>query len=110
MQTYTEKTDGPFIEQRESMILWNYRDTDAEFGNWQAKELTSHLEHVFCNLAIEVVHNKKQLEVVPIQLKKQKLVKDIVTLLGKKYPLDFVMYIGEDSGNEPIFNYLNSRK
>jgi len=37
-------------------------------------------------------------------------VKDIVTLLGKKYPLDFVMYIGEDSGNEPIFNYLNSRK
>lgn len=70
MQTYTEKNDGPFIEQRESMILWNYRDTDAEFGNWQAKELTSHLEHVFCNLAIEVVHNKKQLEVAPIQLKK----------------------------------------
>jgi trehalose-6-phosphatase len=34
MQTYTEKNDGPFIEQRESMILWNYRDTDAEFGNW----------------------------------------------------------------------------
>jgi trehalose-6-phosphatase len=70
MQTYTEKTDGPFIEQKESMIVWNYRDTDAEFGNWQAKELTSHLEHVFCNLPIEVVHNKKQLEVIPNQLKK----------------------------------------
>lgn len=110
MQTYTEKTDGPFIEQKESMIVWNYRDTDAEFGNWQAKELTSHLEHVFCNLSIEVVHKKKQLEVVPMQVKKQKLVKDIVTLLGKRFPLDFIMYIGEDSGNEPVFNYLNSRK
>lgn len=110
MQTYTEKTDGPFIEQKESMIVWNYRDTDAEFGNWQAKELTNHLEHVFCNLSIEVVHNKKQLEVVPILLKKQKMVKNIVTLLGKRFPLDFIMYIGEDSGNESVFSYLNSRK
>ncbi len=52
------------------MIVWNYKDTDPEFGNWQAKELTSHLEHVFQNLAIEVVHTKKSLEVVPNQLKK----------------------------------------
>lgn len=52
------------------MIVWNYKDTDPEFGNWQAKELTSHLEHVFCNLPIEIVHGKKSLEVVPDQLKK----------------------------------------
>ncbi len=70
MQSYTEKTDGAFIEEKESMIVWNYKDTDPEFGNWQAKELTSHLEHVFQNLAIEVVHTKKSLEVVPNQLKK----------------------------------------
>ena len=69
-QTYTDKTDGPFIERKESMIVWNYRDADPEFGNWQAKELTNQLEHVFCNLPIRVVHNKKQLEVVPSQLKK----------------------------------------
>lgn len=52
------------------MIIWNYKDTDPEFGNWQAKELTSHLEHVFCNLPIEILHGKKCLEVVPSQLKK----------------------------------------
>ena len=65
MQSYTEKTDGAFIEEKQSMIVWNYKDTDPEFGNWQAKELTSHLEHVFCMLPIEVVHSKKCLEVVP---------------------------------------------
>lgn len=70
MQSYTEKTDGAFIEEKESMIVWNYKDTDPEFGNWQAKELTSHLEHVFCNLPIEVVHGKKNLAVIPDQLKK----------------------------------------
>jgi len=70
MQSYTEKTDGAFIEEKEAMIVWNYKDTDPEFGNWQAKELTSHLEHVFCNLPIEIIHGKKSLEVVPSQLKK----------------------------------------
>ena len=55
MQSYTEKTDVAFIEEKESMIVWNYKDSDPEFGNWQAKELTSHLEHVFCNLPIEIV-------------------------------------------------------
>lgn len=73
MQSYTEKTDGAFIEEKEAMIVWNYKDTDPEFGNWQAKELTSHLEHVFCNLPIEIVHGKKSLEVVPDQLKKVKI-------------------------------------
>ena len=44
MQSYTEKTDGALIEEKESMIVWNYQDADPEFGNWQAKELTQHLE------------------------------------------------------------------
>jgi trehalose 6-phosphate synthase/phosphatase len=69
MKTYTEK-DQLFIEEKESMIVWNFRDTDPEFGNWQAKELASHLKHVFCNLPIEVTQNKKTLEVAPVQLKK----------------------------------------
>lgn len=34
MQSYTEKTDGAYIEEKESMIAWNYHDTDPEFGNW----------------------------------------------------------------------------
>jgi trehalose 6-phosphate synthase/phosphatase len=110
MQSYTEKTDGAFMEEKESMIVWNYKDTDPEFGNWQAKELTSHLEHVFANIPIEVVHTKKSLEVVPTQLKKQKFVKVLIDTLSRKYPFDFVMYIGEDLTNEHVFTYLNGKK
>ena len=78
MKSYTEKTDGAFIEEKESMIVWNYKDTDPEFGSWQAKELTSHMEQLFSNLPIEIVHGKKSLEVIPSQLKKAKLVKLIL--------------------------------
>lgn len=73
MQTYTEKTDVAYIEEKETMIVWNYKDSDPEFGNWQAKELTSHLEHVFCNLPIEIVQGKRQLEVIHNQVKKVSL-------------------------------------
>ena len=83
MQSYTEKTDGAFIEEKETMIVWNYKDTDPEFGNWQAKELTSHLEHVFCNLPIEIVHGKKCLEVIPNSLKKVWNTYQVINLYSK---------------------------
>ena len=104
------------------MIVWNYKDADPEFGNWQAKELTSHLEHVFCNLPIEIVQGKKCLEIIPNQLKKVspfiyeinhihvKLVKFLLETFSKKFPLDFVLFIGDDNGNEPVFTYLNNKK
>jgi len=55
MKSYTEKTDGSYIEEKESMIVWNYKDTDPEFGNWQAKEITSALEHFFYALPIDII-------------------------------------------------------
>lgn len=32
MCAYKNKTEGSFIEEKESSIIWNYRDTDFEFG------------------------------------------------------------------------------
>lgn len=110
MQSYTEKTDGAFIDERETMVSWNYSELDPEFGKWQAKELTSHLEHVFCNLPLSFVHAKKTVEVVPNQLKKVRLVKLLVKLIAKRFPIDFIMYLGDDHGTEPVFNYLNTKK
>ena len=33
MKDYTEKTDGSYIQTKESMVVWNYKDCDMEFGN-----------------------------------------------------------------------------
>lgn len=40
MKSFSEKTDGACIEEKESFIVWNYKDSDQELGKWQAKELT----------------------------------------------------------------------
>jgi len=39
MNTFIAKTDGSYIEDRESMIIWNFKDADPEFGTWQSKDL-----------------------------------------------------------------------
>lgn len=37
VQAYTESTDGSYIEAKESAIVWHYKETDPDFGRWQAK-------------------------------------------------------------------------
>lgn len=37
------------------MIVWNYKDSDYDLGKWQAKELTSQIDHVFHQLQMEVI-------------------------------------------------------
>jgi hypothetical protein len=35
MRTYQESTDGSWIEEKQSAVVWHYRDADPDFGNWQ---------------------------------------------------------------------------
>lgn len=105
MESYSTKTDGSFIQEREATIIWNYKDVDQEFGKWVARELTVHLEALFSCLQIQVLQGKKSLEVWPTQLKLKKFVKQIQKQMQ---PVDFVLFLGDDDSSEPVFQYLNN--
>ncbi|KAI9506587.1 glycosyltransferase family 20-domain-containing protein, partial [Coemansia spiralis] len=53
-QHYTERTPGSFIEEKEIDITWHYRNTDPEFGQWQANELKMNLERVLAHLPLTI--------------------------------------------------------
>jgi len=59
------------------MICWNYQDADPEFGYWQAKELTTHLEKCFPFVDIDILQGRRSLEIVPKSLKKRRLLKNL---------------------------------
>lgn len=61
MEAYTAKTDGAFIEDRESMIIWNISYADPEFGVFQSKELRNHIEAFFSELQLKVLSCKKSI-------------------------------------------------
>lgn len=65
MEHYTEATDGSFIEQKESALVWHHQEADPDFGSWQAKELFDHLENVLANEPVVVKRGQHIVEVKP---------------------------------------------
>lgn len=54
---------GSFIENKGSALVWQYRDSDPEFGMMQCKELSTYLREFLFGYPIEVLTGKGYLEV-----------------------------------------------
>lgn len=78
LKQYQESTDGSTIESKESALVWQFRDADPDFGNWQAKELMDHLEDVLSNKPIEVVSGSTFVEIKPQGVSKGRVVERIL--------------------------------
>jgi len=64
--------------------------------------------NIFEHLPIEIVETRNSIQVLPKELKKDKLVKMIFDLKAKDdEKFDFIFYIGDDLQTEQLFRYLN---
>ena len=54
LEQYQDSTDGSYIRDKKTSVVWDYRDADPDFGAWQAKELMDHLESVLVNDPVDV--------------------------------------------------------
>ncbi|KAF5749459.1 alpha alpha-trehalose-phosphate synthase [Tripterygium wilfordii] len=104
MQIYTERTDGSFIEEKESAVVWHIQDADGDFGSWQANELLNHLENVLANEPVVVKSGKEIVEVKPQGVSKGLVVEKLISALNStgKAP-NFLLCIGDDRSDEEMF-------
>lgn len=116
-QYYTDRTPGSFIEEKEINLTWHYRNTDPEFGNWQAAELHVNLEKILSHMAVKILPGNKTLELHPTSVDKSVAVKSILyglsqmNLEDEHVTLDappFILCIGDVRSNEGLFNLLGS--
>lgn len=111
MEMYNEKTDGAYIEEKQSSIIWNFKNADFEYGQMLARELHQYILNVFQNLPIDVVASKHTLQVRPQELTDVKLIRTLLEQeLAKQVqdtPIDFILYIGDDPQTENCFKYLS---
>nr|CAG8490585.1 402_t:CDS:10 [Entrophospora candida]CAG8540337.1 11844_t:CDS:10 [Entrophospora candida] len=93
---YKERTQGSFVEHKNSSITWHYRQADPEYGAFQAKECQNHLESaIISKLPIEILSGKKNLE------------GEIVKYLLESHPdVDFVFCAGDDRTDEDMFKAI----
>lgn len=134
MQSYTETTDGSYIEAKESALVWHHQDADPDFGSCQAKELLDHLENVLANEPVVVKRGQHIVEVKPqvcmfsssrcisacffkvlklaytLQGVNKGLVAEKVlsTMISYGKPPDFVMCIGDDRSDEDMFRSIST--
>ncbi|OIW20083.1 hypothetical protein TanjilG_00574 [Lupinus angustifolius] len=106
-RSYTEATDGSYIEAKESALVWHHHRADPEFGSWQSIELLEHLESVLANEPVVVKKGKKIVEVKPQWVTKGSVTQEVLSALTRagKSP-DFVLCIGDDRSDEDMFESI----
>ena len=100
-QHFTGMTPGSNIEEKTSSVVWHYRNSDPEFGNWKANQLVAWLYEMLSNLPVEIRHGQKIVEVGSMQINKGIVLGHFVQL--NKY--DAVLCAGDDETDESMFRY-----
>lgn len=109
MRSYTETTDGSYIEVKESALVWHHQDADPDFGSCQAKELLAHLENVLANEPVVVKRGQHIVEVKPQGVTKGLVAEKVLSsMISNNKPPEFVLCIGDDRSDEDMFESIST--
>jgi len=108
MSQYMKRTQGSFIENKGSALVWLFRDADPDFGIWQAKELSQTLTDILFGFPVEVLSGKGYVEVKLCGVNKGQAVSNILTKVQHiRGDVDFVLCFGDDRTDEDMFDVIN---
>ncbi len=105
-EQYAGITQGSFMEEKASSLVWHYRMADPEFGLLNAQQLMAMLQDMLSNLPVEVRHGKKIIEVSSMQVNKGLA---LMKFTGGRSKYDFVLCAGDDQTDENMFKLADSR-
>ncbi|CAK0875950.1 unnamed protein product, partial [Prorocentrum cordatum] len=104
MAQFVKRTQGSFIENKGSALVWQYREADQVFGAWQARELAGSLQELAFGFDIQVVEGKGYVEVKLRGVDKGVAVATVLSKISRFYgEVDFVLSIGDDRSDEDMF-------
>lgn len=86
-----------------------YKDCDVYFGHIQANEINTHLQNIYDNCKLDIVHGKGYVEIKPRNVNKGYFLSHVLKneFMESNAP-DFILAIGDDTSDEEMFKYLNS--
>lgn len=102
LEEFVDRTPGSFIEEKEFSVVWHYRMSDPEFGEWLANELAANLEHMLTDTEFRAVRGSKSVEVRPIWANKGQV---RARLTNSSEP-EFILAAGDDRTDEDLFAEL----
>ena len=108
---YLERCEGSFLDVKQSSIVWQYTDCDIELGKQFVSAMSSELDNVVKKYNLKIVNGKGFLEIIAVGVNKGYFVGyKIKEFIKNKKSLDFILCIGDDTSDEKMFHYLNTKK
>ncbi len=103
LETFTDRTAGAFIEEKDYSLVWHYRKVEESLGELRTNELMSTLRYLVEDKGLQVLPGNKVVEVKNVEINKGKAVLGFV---HDSMDHDFIMAIGDDYTDEDIFKAL----
>ena len=108
---YLERCEGSFLDVKESSIVWQYTDCDLELGKQFCAAMSSELDNLVKKYNLKIVNGKGFMEIIAVGVNKGYFVGyKVKEFIKKKKNLDFILCIGDDTSDEKMFHYLNTKK
>ena len=115
---YTEMTPGSYKESKETYILWNYENSDPEYGKMQAYELSKYLGQILKMKNVVRTHYQmsRLLEIKFKNISKRNATKIALGYFQSQLLLEnidrndtFVMSIGNDISDDKICSLISDK-
>lgn len=110
---YVTRTEGSYCEEKETSVVFQYRNADPEYGDWQAKELTTQLDIIMKPYLdeCEVCAGNGYVEVKPRGINKGTALRLLAKRVAEKMgEIDFIMAVGDDVNDEDMFHEIKDLK
>lgn len=103
LEHFVDRTPGSFIEEKEFSLVWHFRMSDPEFGEWLANDLVANLDHMLADSPVKAMKGQKTVEVKSLWVNKGQ----VYSHLSFAGPTpDFIMAAGDDATDEDLFARL----
>jgi trehalose 6-phosphate synthase/phosphatase len=106
MDEYAERVPGSFVEKKEYALSWHYRNSPANFGEYQARKLFQELETILANQKASLLWGKKVIEARIPEANKGSFTKWYLSSAARAgFNEDcLVIAIGDDKTDEDLFD------
>jgi len=102
LECIQNKTPGSFIEEKETALVWHYRQVDHWLADLRFKQLMHTLIGPCSRIGLQIMHGNKIIEVKPADFHKGMEARR--RLEQDNY--DFILAIGDDTTDEDMFTAL----
>lgn len=102
LESFVDRTPGSFVEEKNYSLAWHYRNTDPDFGQKRASELSTVLTSLIGTDDLSVLNGNKVMEIKSSNVNKGRAAMRVYA----EAEYDFVFAIGDDWTDEFMFQEL----